>query len=118
MNRFLLSIKFVVIFITILIYTSCPVTPNENTPFVQNYVDIRNNTFNPSSLTVPINTTVYWTNNDSAPHDVISTLSAPSFDYPSLQPGTGCSVFFSKAGTNSYHSNSPTYFTGVIIVTQ
>ncbi len=70
-------------------------------------VTIKDFAFSPSSLTVPVGTTVTWKNADSAAHTVTST--DKTFDSGNLDGGKSYSFTFSKAGTYkyvcSYHSN-------------
>lgn len=57
--------------------------------------------FGVNPLTVPVNTQVTWTNNDSVAHTV--TADDGSFDSGTLQAGQSFSHTFSSAGTVAYH---------------
>ncbi len=63
--------------------------------------------FSPSSVTVPVNTVVQWTNNDAITHTVTSTSTVPAgiatFDSMNLAPGTSVCFKFTSAGTYNYH---------------
>ncbi len=77
--------------------------------------------FNPSSITVPVNTTVKWTNNDGSmiPHTVTSTTVPLNGAFDSGQMGFGTSVCFkfTSAGAFNYHcSNHPTTMIGLVTV--
>jgi len=64
-------------------------------------VSIQNFAFNPATLTVPVGTTVTWTNNDSTAHTV--TADDGSFKSGNVDPGATFSFTFSTAGTFNYH---------------
>ena len=63
-------------------------------------VAIQNFAFDPAPLTVPVGTTVTWTNLDSVPHTVTATGGA--FNSSNLDPGAGWSFTFDQPGTYSY----------------
>ena len=74
--------------------------------------------FSPASLTVPVGTTVVWTNTTSAPHTVTSN-DGKTFDSGISQPmqtGQTFSFKFTKAGTYTYHCQIHTSMVGTIIV--
>jgi len=72
-------------------------------------VSIKDFAFNPETLTVKAGTTVIWTNNDSAAHDIkIADITSPmmatgeTFEYKFDSPGTyeySCGVHPSMKGT-------------------
>jgi len=64
-------------------------------------VNISGFAFDPPTLTVPVGTTVTWTNNDSTTHTV--TADDGSFDSGNVDPGGTFSFTFSTAGTINYH---------------
>jgi plastocyanin len=78
-------------------------------------VDITAMAFNPTSITVPVNTLVVWTNRDQIVHTVTSTSGPLVFDSGNLNPGGVFSVDFMSVGTYNYkcliHG-----FTGQVIV--
>src|ERR1051325_3952740 len=63
--------------------------PGANEVWIQNYA------FNPSSITVPVNTTIKWTNKDAVTHTATSNNGV--FDSGSINEG----------GTYSYHFSTP-----------
>lgn len=63
-------------------------------------VAIKNFTFTPNALRVPVGATVRWTNQDAAPHTATATGSA--FSSPQLRKGQGYSRRFSKPGRYTY----------------
>jgi plastocyanin len=79
---------------------------------------IVNFTFQPNPLTVPLGTTVVWTNQDTAPHTASSDPgSAFTFDTGMLQKGQAGRVTFTTAGTFAYHCNVHPTMHGSITVT-
>ncbi len=77
-------------------------------------VTIQNFAFNPGSLTVPVNTTVTWTNKDGTIHTVTSDTGV--FNSGNLSANGTFSFKFTAAGTYMYHCAIHTYMTGTIIV--
>ena len=63
-------------------------------------VAIKNFTFAPNALRVPVGATVRWTNQDAAPHTATATGSA--FSSPQLSKGKGYAKRFTKAGRYPY----------------
>jgi len=101
-----------------------PKTPSANettaAPTVapaSNAVSITSAGLQPSALTVPVGTTVTWTNNDSAAHTVTSDT-AGVFDSGPINQGVTFTFTFSQAGTFTYHSTSDPSMTGTVTVTQ
>lgn len=66
-----------------------------------NEVWIQNTSFNPSSISVTINTTVKWTNKDAVAHTVTSDSSI--FASGNMNSGDTYSHQFTVAGTYPYH---------------
>lgn len=87
--------------------TSSP-SPGANEVFIQNYA------FNPSTITVPVNTTITWTNKDPVNHTVTSDNGL--FDSGAIQSKGIYSRQFTTAGTYPYHCSIHTYMTGNVIV--
>ena len=79
-------------------------------------VAIQNFAFSPASLTVPLGTTVTWTNLDSTAHTATSDTSAWT-DSGLIQPNHAFSHTFTKAGTFVYHCFIHPFMAGKIIVT-
>lgn len=88
---------------------STPVTtPTPSAPVVQvqttatevkTYsVNIQNFNFNPATLTIKKGSTVTWTNNDSAPHQIGSTI----FNSSIFRKGQSYSYTFDISGTYDY----------------
>lgn len=70
--------------------------------------------FSPSTITVPINTTVTWTNKDDVPHTVTNALGF--FDSGSLDYGETFSYNFSVEGTYTYSCTIHSSIQGTVIV--
>src|SRR5579872_7232070 len=88
-----------------------PAAPAANT--VQ--INIFNYKFDPATVTVPVGTTVIWTNKDEIPHTVASsdkTFTASS----GLDTGDSYSYTFDKPGTYKYYCTLHPFMTGVIVV--
>ena len=77
-----------------------------------NAVNIENFSFNPGTLTVKVGTTVVWTNNDSASHDVKSD----SFSSQVLSKGQTFEFKFDQKGIYDYICGLHPSMKGKIIV--
>jgi len=77
-------------------------------------VKIDNFSFGPGTLTVPVGTTVTWTNRDDIPHTVVSTEGA--FKSKVLDTDEKFAYTFSKAGTYPYVCSIHPKMTGKVIV--
>jgi plastocyanin len=79
-------------------------------------VKIDNFTFGPGTLTVPVGTTVTWTNKDDIPHTVVSTDDSKTFKSKVLDTDEKFSFTFSKAGTYPYFCSIHPKMTGKVVV--
>jgi plastocyanin len=77
-------------------------------------VKIDNFSFGPQTLTVPVGTTVTWTNRDDIPHTIVSTDGV--FKSKVRDTDETFSYTFTKAGTYSYFCSVHPKMTGKIIV--
>jgi len=77
-------------------------------------VKIDNFSFGPAALTVPVGTTVSWTNRDDIPHTVVSTDGV--FKSKVLDTDEKFSFTFSKAGTYPYFCSIHPKMTGKVLV--
>lgn len=84
-------------------------------PQSTNAVEIKNSAFNPSTLTVPVGTTVTWTNDDSFDHTVTSNSGA--FNSGDISGGSKFSHNFNQPGNYPYHCSIHTFMHGMIQVT-
>jgi plastocyanin len=79
-----------------------------------NQVTIDNFTFTPQTLTVPVGTTVTWTNRDDVPHSATST--EKRFNSGLLDTDEKFSFKFTAAGEYPYFCGIHPHMTGKIIV--
>jgi plastocyanin len=77
-------------------------------------VKIDNFSFGPPTLTVPVGTTVVWTNRDDIPHTVVSTDGV--FKSKVRDTDEKFSYTFTKAGTYPYFCSVHPKMTGKIVV--
>jgi plastocyanin len=77
-------------------------------------VKIDNFSFGPGTLTVPVGTTVTWTNRDDIPHTAVSTDGA--FKSKVMDTDEKFSFTFSKAGTFPYFCSIHPKMTGKVVV--
>jgi amicyanin len=84
---------------------AAPATPAAAAPAAAGgtTVMIMNYAFSPASVTVNAGTTVTWTNQDAAAHNVVVSSGPETFSSPTLQTGQSFSFTFTKAGTYSYY---------------
>jgi plastocyanin len=81
-------------------------------------VTIVNFAFMPTPLTIPVGTTVVWTNQDAAPHTATSDPgSAFTFDTGMLEKGQSGKVTFTQAGTFTYYCIVHPDMHGMVTVT-
>ena len=79
-------------------------------------VKIDNFSFGPTTLTIPVGTTVTWTNRDDIPHTVVSTDDPKVFKSKVLDTDEKFSFTFAKAGTYPYFCSVHPKMTGKVIV--
>jgi plastocyanin len=80
-------------------------------------VTIHNFAFTPVTMTVPIGTTVTWTNTDTAAHTATSDPGdAISWNSGSIASGQSFSFTFTQAGTFPYHCAIHPFMTATIII--
>ena len=83
-------------------------------PQLPNTIVMHNFDFAPMMLTVPVGTTVTWTNNDDIPHTSVSTDGV--FKSKVLDTDEKFSYTFTKAGTYPYYCTIHPKMTGTIVV--
>lgn len=81
-----------------------------------NTVNIKSQSFQPATLTVPEGTTVTWNNQDSVQHTVTSDIQG-LFDSGVIAPGKKFSSTFTAPGSYSYHCSIHPGMKGMIVVT-
>lgn len=120
-----LSLSIVFLLAASSILSSCEKTSDVNDPGGDpggstgpgaNEVFIQGNAFTPSTITVTANTTVTWTNKDSAPHTVTSNSGA--FNSGTINTNGTFSHTFTSAGTYAYYCTFHTSMTASVIASQ
>jgi plastocyanin len=77
-------------------------------------VTIANMAFSPATVTIPLGTTVTWTNTDPVAHTV--TAAGGTFNSGHLNPGQTFTHTFNTAGTFDYQCTYHPYMKGTIVV--
>jgi plastocyanin len=90
-------------------------TPPSSELDLINTVNIKDNSFQPSTLTVPAGTTVTWLNQDKGQHTVSSDTQG-LFESGSIAPGKKYTFNFRTPGSYKYHCNIHPGMQGTIIV--
>jgi plastocyanin len=88
--------------------------PLERAADTKQQVTIDNFSFVPKTLTVPVGTTVTWTNHDDVPHTVVSTKKR--FASPALDTDERFSYRFTAPGTYPYYCSVHPMMTGTVVV--
>ncbi len=84
-------------------------------PVAANAVSIDNFAFAPATLTVPVGSTVTWTNRDEEPHTVVANDG--SFHSPGMGSQATFSYTFPKAGTFDYVCSIHPFMHATVVVT-
>ncbi|HAR99921.1 MAG: Blue (Type 1) copper domain protein [Candidatus Moranbacteria bacterium GW2011_GWC2_37_73] len=94
--------------------SSQPAAPiqSQTTPVINNTITIQNFAFSPATITVKKGTTVTWTNNDSAPHQINSA----TFNSNLFNKGQTFSFTFNEVGTFDYFCAIHPSMIGKVIV--
>jgi len=79
-------------------------------------VSIEGFAFKPTTIIIPVGTTVRWTNNDAVQHTV--TDSQGTFDSGLLEPGQSFERGFDVPGNYSYICTLHPFMQGTVIVTE
>src|SRR6266550_1372033 len=79
-----------------------------------NRVMVDNFSFTPATVSVPVGTTVTWTNHDDIPHNVVSP--ERKFKSPVLDTDETFSHTFDAAGTYKYYCSIHPRMTGQVVV--
>lgn len=77
-------------------------------------IKIDNFTFSPATITVPVGSTIRWTNHDDIPHNVVSE--DKSFKSKAMDTDENFSYTFTKPGTYSYFCSIHPKMTGKVVV--
>jgi plastocyanin len=88
-------------------------------PVETNQITYKSFAVSPESITVKKGTTVTWTNEDSAKHDVVPEMETDEFKASKLfGKGETYSVTFNTVGSFSYYCSPHPYMKGTIEVTE
>jgi plastocyanin len=99
----------------LLLFAGSPsVKANDQPPAANVAVKIDNFVFGPQAITVPVGTTVTWTNSDDIPHTAVSTDGV--FKSKVMDTDEKFSYTFTKAGTYSYYCSVHPKMTGQVVV--
>jgi plastocyanin len=104
----------VLIAILLLFAGSSSVKANDQPSAANVAVKIDNFVFGPQAITVPVGTTVTWTNSDDIPHTAVSTDGV--FKSKVMDTYEKFSYTFTKAGTYSYYCSVHPKMTGQVVV--
>jgi plastocyanin len=99
---------------TLLLFVGSPIVRASNQTAANAAVKIDNFVFGPQTLTVPVGTTVTWTNSDDIPHTSVSTDGV--FKSKVLDTDDKFSFTFTKAGTYPYYCTIHPKMTGTVVV--
>jgi amicyanin len=77
-------------------------------------IKIDNFSFSPSTVTVPIGSTVRWTNHDDVPHNVVNE--DKSLKSKTMDTDENFSYTFTKPGTYTYYCSIHPRMTGKVVV--
>lgn len=109
------SLLFILGIIVIVAVSGCSSQNQTNKSGDSYNIGIQNFAFNPSTLTVPVDTTVTWKNLDSTTHHIVSDTGL--FESTDLSNGQTFSYSFTQAGNYPYHCSIHPSMTGTIVVT-
>ena len=104
----------VMIAMLLLFAGSSRVTASDQPSAANVAVKIDNFVFGPQAITVPVGTTVTWTNSDDIPHTAVSTDGV--FKSKVMDTDEKFSYTFAKAGTYSYYCSVHPKMTGQVVV--
>ena len=105
----------VVIATLLLLLVGSPSLKANDQPAAANVaVKIDNFVFGPQTITVPVGTTVTWTNSDDIPHTVVSTEGV--FKSKVMDTDEKFSYTFTKTGTFPYFCSIHPKMTGQVVV--
>jgi plastocyanin len=113
-NVWVASLIVPVMIAMLLLAGSPSLKANDHSSAANAAVKIDNFVFGPQTLTVPVGTTVTWTNSDDIPHTSVSTEGV--FKSKVLDTDENFSYTFTKAGTYPYYCTIHPKMTGKVVV--
>jgi plastocyanin len=109
------SVVMPVMIAMLLLFAGSPSVKANDQPSAANVaVRIDNFVFGPQAITVPVGTTVTWTNSDDIPHTAVSTDGV--FKSKVMDTDEKFSYTFTKVGTYSYYCSVHPKMTGQVVV--
>jgi plastocyanin len=113
-NVWIASLLTPVTIAVLLLLASPRVTATDQPSAPTAEVKIDNFVFGPQTVTVPVGTTVTWTNHDDIPHTVVSTDGV--FKSKVRDTDEKFSYTFTKPGTYPYYCSVHPKMTGTVVV--
>src|ERR1700689_1057126 len=114
-NMWVAGVATPVMIAMLLLFAVSPSVKASDQPSAANAaVKIDNFVFGPQTITVPVGTTVTWTNADDIPHTSVSTEGV--FKSKVMDTDEKFSYTFTKAGTYPYYCTIHPKMTGKIVV--
>ena len=114
-NMWVAGVATPVLIAMLLLFVVSPSVKANDQPSAANVaVKIDNFVFGPQAITVPVGTTVTWTNSDDIPHTAVSTDGV--FKSKVMDTDEKFSYTFTKAGTYSYYCSVHPKMTGQVVV--
>jgi plastocyanin len=114
-NVWVASVAVPVLIAMLLLFAGSPSVKASDQPSAANVaVKIDNFVFGPQTITVPVGTTVTWTNSDDIPHTSVSTEGV--FKSKVLDTDEKFSYTFTKAGTYPYYCTIHPKMIGKVVV--
>ena len=114
-NAWVASLTVPVMIAMLLLLAGSPsVTASDHSSAANATVKIDNFVFGPQTLTVPVGTTVTWTNSDDIPHTSVSAEGV--FKSKVLDTDEKFTYTFTKAGTYPYYCTIHPKMTGKVVV--
>jgi plastocyanin len=113
-NAWIAGLAMPAVIAMLLLFAGSQSLTASNQPAANAAVKIDNFVFGPQTLTVPVGTTVTWTNSDDIPHTSVSTEGV--FKSKVLDTDEKFSYTFTKAGTYPYYCTIHPKMTGTVVV--
>jgi plastocyanin len=116
-NMWVAGLAAPVVIAMLLLFAGSPsvmASNNQQASAANAVIKIDNFVFGPQTLTVPVGTTVTWTNSDDIPHTSVSTDGV--FKSKVLDTDEKFSYTFTKTGTYPYYCTIHPKMTGKVVV--
>jgi len=114
-NAWIAGVVMPVLIAMLLLFAgSSSVKANDQPSAANVAVKIDNFVFGPQTITVPVGTTVTWTNSDDIPHTAVSTDGV--FKSKVMDTDEKFSYTFTRAGTYPYYCSVHPKMTGQVVV--